>query len=101
MIQNFNVDLAFFKSLAEWKPAVGDIVVYHGWLFHWFGIVSQLNQDGTVVIIKSGLPILLLTMNNKAMNKSKITVDTSDIKGSSGGKWTVLKGEKSAVVWHI
>jgi len=101
MIRGFQVDLAFYKTIQEWEPAVGDSIVHHGWFTHWFGVVSQINPDNTIEVIKAGLPILLMTMNNSKMEKSKTLIDVADIKSSSGGKYAAVKSAQNSVVWYV
>ena len=101
MLRGFQTDLAYFKPIQEWEPAVGDSLIYHGWFFHWFGIISQVNPDNTVEVIKSGLPLLLMTMNNSKMEKSKVNVDVADIQSASGGKYAAIKCVQNTLVWHV
>jgi len=101
MIRGFQTDLAYYKSIQEWAPSVGDVIIHHGWFTHWFGVVSQINADNTIDIIKSGLPLLLLTMNGSRMQKSKKTIDISDITSSSGGKYAAVKCVQNTMVWHV
>lgn len=101
MIKNFQVDLAHYKPIQEWDAAIGDIIIYHGWISHWFGVVCQINQDGTIEIAKAGMPLLLLTMNNSKVSKSKITLDLVDVKSSTGGKYAALKSIQNTMVWHV
>ena len=101
MIRGFQVDLAFYKSMQEWEPAVGDYLVHHGWFTHWFGVISQVNPDNTIELVKSGLPVLLLTMNNSKMEKSKTHLDVADIKSARGGKYAAVKCIQNSIVWHV
>ena len=101
MIKGFKTDLAYYKPLLEWTPAVGDILIYHGWFTHWFGVVNQLNSDNTFDVIKAGLPILLMTMNNTTMKKSTINVDLADVVASSGGKYSAIKCSQNTMIWFI
>lgn len=101
MIKNFQVDLAHYKPIQEWDAAIGDIIIYHGWISHWFGVVCQINQDGTFDVAKAGMPLLLLTMNNTKVSKSKVTLDLVDVKSSTGGKYAAIKSIQNTLVWHV
>ena len=101
MMHGFQVDLALYKPIREWHPTVGDTLVHHGWLTHWFGVVSQINPDNTIEVIRSGLPILLMTMSGTKMEKAKIVLDIADIKSSRGGKYAAVKSIQNSIVWHV
>jgi hypothetical protein len=101
MIRGFQTDLAYYKPLQEWAPAVGDIIIQHGWFTHWFGVISQINTDGTIDVIRAGLPVLLVTMSTAKMQKSKKILDTSDIKASSGGRFAAIKCAQNALIWYV
>lgn len=97
-----SVTLAQSLPIAKWKPALGDFVVWHGWLQHWFGIVSLINADGTVCITKAGMPILLLTMDELEQKNNQVTVAVSTINRSRGGKYSVMQAlPGTANVWYI
>jgi hypothetical protein len=99
--RSFQVDLAFYRSIQEYQPQVGDILIRHNLLTHWFGIISQLNQDNTIVVTKAGLPSLLLTMNNNQQEKSKLILDMADIVNSKGGKYAAIKCIQNQPVWFV
>jgi hypothetical protein len=97
-----SVNLAQSLPIAKWKPALGDFVIWHGWITHWFGIVSSINTEGTVDITKAGMPVLLFTMDELEQTKSKITVAISAINRSRGGKYAILQALPSATnVWYV
>ena len=100
MIKNFNVDLAHYKPIQEWDPKVGDVLIKHNLLTHWFGIVSQV-EYGVIVVIAAGLPKLLLTMGGTAQDKSKVTLDVADIVSSRAGKYAAISCIQNTVVWHV
>jgi hypothetical protein len=99
--KGFQVDLAFYRSIQDWKAQVGDTLICHNFFTHWFGIVSQINQDNTVVVTRAGLPSLLLTMNNNKQEKSKLTLDIADIINAKGGKYAAIKCIQNQTVWFI
>jgi len=100
-MKNLQVDLAHYNTISEWKPAIGDFLVHHGWLTHWYGVVSQLGSDGTIEVVTAGLPMLLLLLRNKKMEKAKKIIDIADIHTSKGGKYAAIKSIKSTIVWYI
>ena len=70
------VDLCYYKPLHMWSPQVGDIVIYHGWIFSkWFGVVGNVNHNGSCDIITGGLPVLMLTQGGQKREKNTKTVD--------------------------
>lgn len=96
-----NTDLAYYKSIGEWAPRVGDNIVWHGWLTHWFGVVSGIAPDGTVSIIKAGLPVLLVTLTEPAMVQNTINVHLSEIRQGVGGKYSVVQAHGNNLIWYV
>jgi len=97
-----SVNLAQSLPIAKWRPTLGDFVTWHGWLQHWFGVVSSINADGTVTITKAGMPILLFTMDELEQTKNKITVAVSAVTRSRGGKYAVMQALPGAAnVWYV
>lgn len=94
-------DLAHYGPIAEWSPRVGDNIVWHGWLTHWFGVVNGIEPDGTISIIRAGLPILLVTMTQPKMDKNTIKIHMSVIKQSVGGKYCVIQSHGNNLVWLV
>lgn len=91
------VDLAQYDSIKDWKPTIGDVVVWHGWLTHYFGIVMDIDgKKNTVKLKKNGLPILLFTSKSDT-----IEVEIDEIMFSKAGKYTVIKNIKNTMVWFI
>lgn len=97
-----SVNLAQSMPIVKWKPALGDVVVWHGWIQHWFGVVSSINAEGTVTITKAGMPILLFTMDEMEQTKNRITVAISTINRSRGGKYAIMQALPGATnVWYV
>ena len=97
-----SVNLAQSLPIAKWKPALGDIIMWHGWFQHWFGIVSSINAEGTVTVTKAGMPVLLFTMDEIEQTKNKTTIAVSAINRSRGGKYAVLQAlPGSTNVWYV
>jgi len=101
MIRGFKLDLAHYKSIGEFEPQVGDFIIHHGWLTHWFGVIGQTNPDGTIEVIRAGLPLLLFTLSSSKQDKSKLIIDLDDIKTSKGGKYAAIKCMQNLVIWYV
>jgi len=100
-MKNLQVDLAHYRGISEWKPEVGDFIVQHGWFTHWYGVVSRIDPNGSVEIITAGLPMLLVLLSGRKMEKSKKIIDIADIHASRGGKYATVKSVKSTVIWYV
>lgn len=97
-----SMDLAHYDSLRNWKPQIGDFIVWHGWFQHYFGVISSIvRESNSVEIIKKGLPLLLFEMSPEQHDKNKIKVNIGDIKGSSGGKYAAIRAHGSNIVWYV
>lgn len=99
---NVGVNLAHYKPINSWTPQVGDIVIWHGWIQHWFGIVAGVNQsEDKIHIVKSGLPILLVGMNPAEIEANKVEINLSTILSSTGGKYAALQTTNNVHVWFV
>lgn len=96
-----NTDLAFYKSLAEWAPRIGDNIVWHGWLQHWFGVVNGISPDGNVSIIRAGIPLLLFSMSEPQMEKNTVHIHITELKTSTGGKYCAMQAQGGSIVWYV
>jgi hypothetical protein len=97
-----SVNLAQSASIMKWKPTLGDFVVWHGWFTHWFGVVSSINADSTITITKAGIPVLLFGLDELEQKKNTVTVATSAINRSRGGKYAVMQAlPGTANVWYV
>jgi hypothetical protein len=81
------LNLAQYKSIAAWKPQLGDIVIWHGLMTHWFGIVNGI-RDEELSIVKSGLPFLLLQLDEAQIAKGTVTIPISKIHAAAGKRGT-------------
>lgn len=96
------MDLAHYDSLKNWKPQVGDFIVWHGWFQHYFGVISSMaKEDNSVEVIKKGLPLLLFEMPAEQHDKNKTKINIGDIKGSTGGKYAAIRAHGNNIVWYI
>ena len=100
LLNDIQVDLAHYMSIRTWQPKAGDIVIWHGWFTHWFGIVNGFQPSGHVSIIKSGLPVDLLTMDQDRMAKSTVTVHITKIQASRGGEWAAVQSVNNQLTWY-
>ena len=99
-MKNVALQLAHFKKLSDWEPQLYDVVIYHGWFTHWFGIVNGID-GGVVTVIQAGLPILLLTMDELDIPKNTKRIGVSSIRGSRAGRYAVLQHNGPNVVWFV
>lgn len=93
---NLSVPLANYKSITEWNPKVSDIVIWHGWIRRWYGVVSATHGD-SVIIIRDGLPCLLFTMTPDQYKRNSIEISVHKIRNSGGGEFHTLQDG----VWYI
>jgi len=100
-MNDVGVNLAHYKPISTWKPRVGDIIMWHGWIQHWFGIVSGINRDGTLTVVKSGLPLLLVTLSEAQVESSKFTVPLGEIHSSTGGTYAAVQVIQDTPVWYV
>jgi len=99
-MKNVALNLAQFNGLASWKPQLGDVVIQHGLVTHWFGIVNGINGN-TLSIIKAGLPLLLLTMEESSIPSNTVQLNIASIKSSRGGKYAILQHNGPDQIWYI
>ncbi len=99
-MKQVTLNLTQFGPLARWKPQVGDIVFWHGWFTHWFGIINGISE-GQATIVKAGLPYLLVAMSEAEISKNQVNIDLAKIAGGSRGKYAVLQITGSTSVWYV
>jgi hypothetical protein len=95
------VNLAHYKPISTWKPRVGDVLVWHGWIQHWFGIVSGINKDGTLTVVKGGLPLLLVTQSGAQIESSKSEIPLGEIHSSTGGSYAAIQVVQDTPIWFV
>lgn len=97
------VDLAKYRSIRDYIPHIGDMVIRHGVFSRtkWFGIVNGVTDDGTMSIVTEGLPYLLFTMPPTLFPKKSIQLHVSQM--MTRGAYSVSQHDKNnnAVVWYI
>lgn len=94
------LQLANYNAIAMWKPQVGDVVIHHGFLQHWFGIVNSINQ-GSVTVVRAGLPVLMLTMDEHDMAKNKQELSIQIVRNSRGGKYAAIQNMQGTQTWYV
>jgi hypothetical protein len=99
-MKQLTVDLAQYDSIIKWKPKIGDVIVHHGWLTHWFGVVNAINNK-SVTVVKAGMPILLFSMGESEMTKNKLNIDVMSITISKGGKYAVQQTVNGVSIWYV
>ena len=99
-MKNVAVQLAQYKGLQNWQPQLGDMIIHHGWLTHWFGFVNAID-GGVLSVVQAGLPLLLLTMDELNIQKNTKKVSISSIRNSRAGKYAVLQNIANTQVWYI
>lgn len=99
-MKDISVQLAAWNPISTWRPQIGDVVIYHGLFTHWFGIVNSISS-GKITVVKAGLPILLLTMDEFDMPKNQIELSVSRVRSSRGGKYAVLQLNAGSQIWYV
>jgi hypothetical protein len=103
-MQQLTANLAQYRAIAMWKPQLGDIVIQHGFLTHWFGVVSGVDRSsgyGSLTITKAGMPVLLVTMHDAESEKNKVSIPIADILTSKGGKFAALQLVTNSLIWYV
>lgn len=101
-MSNVGMNLAQYRPIAAWQPQLGDIIIWHGWLTHWFGIVAgvSLNED-RLHIVKAGMPLLLVSFNPGEVEENKTELRISSVLASTGGKYAVIQTAGGNTVWYV
>ena len=99
--QSVMVDLAHYAAISTWQPKMGDIVIWHGWFTHWYGVVNQVQASGHISVIRGGLPLLLFTMDQDSMQKKTKLVYITKIRASRGGEWAAIQTANNQITWFV
>lgn len=91
-----SVELAKYRGLPDWKPKVGDFIIWHGWFTRWYGVISGFD-GGDAIIIKENLPKLLFTLSNSEYGKNSVKIPIVAIIRSRGGEYHVMQDG----VWFV
>lgn len=105
MNREVNVDLAQYRSIGEWNPMVGDIIIKYGWLSRtkWFAVVNAVADEiNEINIIREGTMRLLLTTQPDRVRDKGINIKISRIKNSFVGSYSIIQRDSSSqIIWYI
>jgi len=104
MDRKVDAELIRYRSMREWVPAVGDVIIKHGWIFRtkWFGVINFVRPDGTLDIIKDGMLRLLVTTAPDSVRKKAITIVPDVIRAAAAGSYAVMQYDpNNSVVWYV
>lgn len=91
---NLEVPLAYFRLKSSYKPKIGDLIIWHGWFTHWFGIVNGIN-DHKIMVIYAGIPNLLFTMSEDEYENNSKSISIKSIK--SNRNYNILQDG----IWYV
>lgn len=95
--RNIPVDISMWMPIANYKPQVGDLIIWHGWLVsHWYGIITDIDADNNIKVIQAGIPALLFDDKKKYK-----VIKIDDIITSSGGEYAVLRPHNNQHLWFV
>jgi hypothetical protein len=94
--------LAHYRLLVQYKPRIGDFIVWAGWFRTWFGMVAGIDGYNLQVVFE-GLPSLLLTLTPAEQQKNLHTISLAKITTARPGSYAVLQhdAEHNATIWYI
>ena len=100
-----NIELLHYRNISEWRPAIGDIIIRHGWISRtkWFGVINFIHPDAEIDIIKDGTVKLLASTVPAAMRKKCVKLAMGDVVGSTPGTYTIMQNDlrSNAPVWYF
>lgn len=101
-VSNFNRPLAFYKSLSDYEPKVGDFIIWAGWFFTKYGIVTDFDKSSIYVVL-DGLPVLLITMDTSDYEENTRKISISKIKSASKGSFSILQTDEKSKqpIWYL
>lgn len=101
---NNNIPLAQYFGIDKYNPEYGDFVIKTGLLSTSFGLVTDYDREtDEVKIIMSGVPFVLLTLNDAEQIAKTKSFKLSDIKYARHGTWAISKNDEQTktIVWFI
>ena len=97
-----SMNLAHYKFLVNWTPQIGDFLVYHGLIYgRWFGVINAISPNGDITVIKSGLPLLLLSMDTSEYQKNQQVLSLASVRNSTGGKYAAVRAVGNNLIWFV
>lgn len=95
MQANFNITLAAYKQISSYKPKIGDFLIWHGWFSHYYGIINGIDNN-SIRVVKSGMPMLLFSMDPEDMDQNTEIISIGKIKRSRGAYAIQQNG-----IWYV
>ena len=99
MVKTDGGALVHYKSIREWKPKIGDVVIKHGWIVRtkWFGVINNIHPDSVLEILYDGM------VRNLVMTRGKMLIITQEaIRGAMPGTYVVIQENPNAAnLWFI
>lgn len=80
MSSDIGVALGAFKDIADYRPQLGDFIIWGGWFSTSYGIVIGADQDKLTGIFER-TPRLLLTSNNDEMKAATKQIPMRVVRG--------------------
>ena len=95
-----DVPLLHYKSLVSWTPKIGDLVIKYGWISRtkWFGLVKEIDKDGTIELVTEGTMILVAKL---PANVKTIKMHYTDITGSYISSYSVMQNTDKTSIWYL
>jgi hypothetical protein len=105
MDREVNVELIRYRDLQIWKPAIGDIIIKHGWIIRtkWFGVINSISPVGDLNIIRDGMMRLLVMTTPTSFDNKSISLSAGIIKSSMPGSYAVLQQDTASkmAIWYV
>ncbi len=95
--------LAQYKNRSVYIPQYGDYIIWSGWLSTWHGFVTNYDKKtDRIDVIFSGLPFLLLTMDEKDYERETYQIELQELRQAKNGKYAIQQqAEDKSTVWFI
>lgn len=98
------VELVKYLNINNYEPAIGDLIIKHGWFTRvkWFGVVNNINDD-EISILREGSMRLLATTSGRVMNGLVEKIKFSDILNALPGTYAIMQNslKHRSVVWYV
>lgn len=97
--------MAVYADIKTYIPKLGDVIIKHGWFSRtkWFGVISSIDVDGNLYIIKDGNIKLLLTTPIAPKNKRGIILHATAVRAALPGTYAIMQLNLKAKcpIWYI
>jgi len=106
MDREVNIELIRYRDLQTWKPAVGDIIIRHGWIIRtkWFGVVNSIGPTGDLNVVRDGMMRLLVITPSAMMSDKSATISPNTIKSAMPGAYVIMQQDSAsgnAAIWYV